>query len=108
MSGVYRNGIESAFDTARLAATAAFERGISSEDFRNEYDNPALKLLSQSRLYGNLISRIHNYTTSGTQLVNVQFDHLEKRSNDWSALQINGILWDIVTGDTRYKDIFMR
>jgi len=108
MSGVYRSGIESAFDTARLAASAAFEHGISSEDFRKGYYNPALKLLAQAYFYGNLISRIHNYTTSGMQLVNVQFDHLEKRRNDWSALQINGILWDIVTGNTCYKDIFMR
>ncbi len=108
ISGGYKNGIESAFDTARLAACAAFDHGISSENFRKAYYDPALKLLAQARFYGNLISRIHNYTTSGTQLVNVQFDHLEKRRNDWSALQINGILWDVVAGNTRYKNIFTR
>ena len=108
ISNAYKNGIESAFDTARLAAGAAFGHGVSSENFRKEYYNPALKLLSQAHFYGSLISRIHSYTTSGTHLVNVQFDYLEKRQNDWPALQINGILWDVATRNTRYKDIFMR
>lgn len=108
ISGAYKNGIESAFDTARLAAYTAFKHGIAREDFRQGYYKPASKLLAEAHFFGSLISRIHDYTTSGKQIVNVQFDHLEKRRDDWSALHINGILWDIVTGNTRYKDIFIR
>ena len=36
ISRTYKNGIESAFDTARLAAHTIFERGFSEEDFKKD------------------------------------------------------------------------
>lgn len=108
ISRTYKNGIESAFDTAKLAAQTIFKNGISEEDFRKGYYKPALRLLAQDNFFGNLMFGIHDYTTSRKQLVNVQFDHLEKRKDAWESIQINGILWNMVTGNASYKEIFSK
>lgn len=108
ISRTYKNGIESAFDTAQLAAHTIFERGISEEDFKKGYYKPALKLLAQDNFFGNLIFSIHDYTTSQKHLVNAQIDHLVKRQNAWESIQINSILWNMVTGNASYKEIFFK
>lgn len=108
ISRTYKNGIESAFDTAKLAAQTVFKNGISEEDFRKGYYRPALRLLAQDNFFGNLIFGIHDYTTSRKQLVNVQIDHFTHRKDAWESIQINGILWNMVTGNASYKEIFSK
>ncbi len=108
ISRTYKNGIESAFDTARLAAQTIFERGISEEDFKKGYYKPALKLLAQDNFFGNLMLSINDYTTSRKELVNAQIDHLTKWQNAWESTQINSILWNMVTGNASYKEIFFK
>lgn len=108
ISRTYKNGIESAFDTAQLAARTIFERGISEEDFKKGYYKPALKLLAQDNFFGNLIFGIHDYTTSKRHLVNAQIDHLIRQQNAWESVQINAILWNMVTGNASYKEIFFK
>ncbi len=108
ISRTYKNGIESAFDTAQLAARTIFERGISEEDFKKGYYKPALKLLAQDNFFGNLIFGIHDYTTSKKHLVNAQIDRLSKRQDAWESIQINSILWNMVTGNASYKEIFFK
>ncbi|MBI2470861.1 MAG: hypothetical protein HYV59_06415 [Planctomycetes bacterium] len=108
ISRTYKNGIESAFDTARLAAHTVFERGVSEGAFKKGYYKPALKLLAQDNFFGTLMFGIHDYTTSRKELVNAQIDHLIKRRNAWESIQINGILWNMVTGNASYKEIFFK
>lgn len=108
ISRTYKNGIESAFDTAQLAARTAFEKGISESDFKVGYYHAALKLLAQDNFFGNLLFRIHEFTTSKKHLVNVQIDLLEKQQTAWESVQINNILWNMVTGNASYKEIFFK
>lgn len=108
ISRTYKNGIESAFDTAQLAARTIFERGISEEHFKKGYYRPALKLLAQDNFFGNLLFRIHEHTTSKKHLVNVQIELLKNQPNTWESTQINNILWNMVTGNASYKEIFFR
>jgi hypothetical protein len=43
ISRIFKNGLESAYITSQLAVRAAFEKGISSEDFARHYYKPARK-----------------------------------------------------------------
>ncbi|MDR4509659.1 MAG: hypothetical protein MRJ65_15755 [Candidatus Brocadiaceae bacterium] len=106
ISRSYKNGIESAFDTARLAANTIFERGISDRAFKQGYYKPALKRIARDNFFGNIIFYLHDYITSRKQLVNVQLALLAKRPNSWESREIKRILWDMITGDARYKEIF--
>ncbi|MCF6157456.1 MAG: hypothetical protein E3K32_02555 [wastewater metagenome] len=108
ISRTYKNGIGSAFDTAKLASYTIFKNGIAENDFKKGYFIPALKLLAQDNFFGNLIFGIHGYTTSSRQLVNIQIDHLMKHKNAWESRQINSILWNMVTGNASYKEIFLK
>lgn len=108
ISRTYKNGIESAFDTARLAAQTVFERNISEKAFKRGYFKPALKLLAQDNFFGTLMFGIHDYTTSRKELVNAQIDHLTKKPNAWESVQINSVLWNMVTGNATYKEIFFK
>ena len=45
---------------------------------------------------------------SRKELVNVQIDHLTKWQNAWESVQINSILWNMVTGNASYKEIFFK
>lgn len=106
ISRTYKNGIESSFETSRLAAYAAFYQGISEKDFKRGYYKPALKLLARDNFYGKLMFNIHDYITSKKHLVNAQIDYLGKHKDSWESQHINAILWNMVTGNTGYKEIF--
>ncbi|MGQ3684680.1 MAG: hypothetical protein ACUBOA_06700 [Candidatus Loosdrechtia sp.] len=108
ISRTYKNGIGSAFDTAALASQTVFKYGISEKDFKKGYYKPALRLLAQDNFFGNLMFSIHDYTTSSRQLVNAQIDHLVKHRSTWESIQINSILWNMVTGNTSYREIFFK
>jgi flavin-dependent dehydrogenase len=108
ISRTYKNGIGSAFDTATLASQTIFKYGLSEKDFKKRYYRPALRLLAQDNFFGNIMFSIHDYTTSRRQLVNVQVDHLIKQRNAWESIQINSILWNMVTGNASYKEIFFK
>lgn len=108
ISRSYKNGIESAFDTAKLAAHTIYKHGISQEDFRKGYYKPALKLIAHDNYFGNLLFNIHDAITSRSQLANVQINHLMKRPHAWESVQINSILWNMVTGNATYKEIFFK
>lgn len=108
ISRTYKNGIESTFDTAQLAARTIFERGISEEDFKKGYYQPALKLLAQDNFFGNLLFRIHEHITSKKHLVNAQIELLANQQTAWKSIRINDILWNMVTGNISYKEIFFK
>ncbi len=108
ISRTYKNGIESAFDTAQLAARTIFDRGVSEDAFRKGYYKPALKLLAQDNFFGNLMFGIHDYTTSRKELVNAQIAHFLKRRDAWESIRVNSILWNMVTGNACYKKIFYK
>lgn len=108
ISRTYKNGIESAFDTAQLAARTIFERGISEEHFKKGYSQPALRLLAQDNFFGNLLFRIHEHITSKKHLVNVQIELLTNQPNAWESIQVNNVLWNMVTGNASYKEIFFK
>ncbi|MBM4053138.1 MAG: hypothetical protein FJ264_00400 [Planctomycetes bacterium] len=106
ISRTYKNGIESSFETSRLAVSTAFYQGISGKDFKKGYYKPALQLLARDNFYGKLMFNIHNYITSKKRLVNAQIDYLCKHKDAWESERINAILWNMVTGNTGYREIF--
>lgn len=108
ISRTYKNGIGSAFDTAKLASHTVFTYGISEKDLKKGYYRPALQLMAQDNLFGNLMLSIHDYTTSSKQLVNAQIVHLTKQKDAWESVQINDILWNMVTGNAGYREIFFK
>jgi len=104
----YKNGIESAFLTARLAAEAVFERGVDDRSLAEAYFRPARALIVRDNLFGRLLFRINDIISSVPRLALAHMSLASSPRFPRAAAEIRHILWDMFTGDTAYGDIFRR
>jgi len=105
ISRIFKNGLESAYITSQLAVRAAFEYGISSDDFARHYYKPARKLLAMDNKLGAVILAISDFVTSQNWLVKARLSYVEDKRGSWIANHLNALLWNMVTGDAPYHKI---
>jgi len=108
ISRIFKNGLESAYITAQLAVRAAFEYGISSENFARHYYKPARKLLAMDNKLGAVILAISDFITRQNWLVKARLSHVEDKRGSWIANHLNTLLWNMVTGDAPYHTILIQ
>ena len=108
ISRSYKSGIESAFNMAKMSARAAFKNGVSASSFLNGYFKPAKKLLVRDNFYGILMLKINDYISSNRKLANRQVTLIKSSNDKQTARQINEILWNMLTGNVSYKEIFVK
>ena len=108
ISRTYKNGIGSAFTTAQLAAKTAFERGVSEKDFEEGYFKPAKRLLGRDNLYGNLILMANDIISRQKYVVSSHIKYMSEYPDTWETKRMNEVLWNTVTGNTTYKNIFFK
>jgi flavin-dependent dehydrogenase len=110
-SGVARlnkDGIGSAYRTAKAAATTAIFEGISSEDFRKHYW-PICRYISRDNSFGSVIFTIVNlmkrvqFSTSGV----LRMAKAEQQKQG-KYRRMSSVLWDMFTGSAPYRDVFIR
>lgn len=105
---LYKDGIGSAYITAKAAAHTALLHGIGEKDFR-EYYFPACKSLNRDNLFGQhlffvnkLISVVSPISRGYFHIVQSEQKNLQKNT------PYSDVLWDMFTGSRFYKDIFFR
>ncbi|MCP5004745.1 MAG: hypothetical protein GY941_12520 [Planctomycetes bacterium] len=108
ISRSYKSGIESAFNMAKLSAHTAFKKGISETALLNGYFKPAKRILARDNLYGLVMLKINDHLTSNRQIANNHIKIIKSHKDKWYADQINGILWNMLTGNIPYKEIFYK
>jgi len=108
ISRSYKSGIESAFNMAKLSAYTAFKYGVSENAFKNGYFKPAKKRLARDNLYGIMLLRINDYISSQRQIANTHVRIIKYERDKKTANQINEILWNVLTGNAPYKEIFYK
>jgi len=104
----YKNGIESAFLTARLAANAAFSRGVDAGSLSAAYYRPARTLIVRDNLYGRALFRLNDVISSISPLARTHISLARNPEYPRAAAEIRRILWSMFTGDAAYRDIFGR
>jgi len=102
----YKNGIESAFLTARLAAAAAFNRGVDAGSFAAAYYRPARALIVRDNLYGRILFRLNDLISSIGPLARSHISLAKRKSSGHASAQIQRILWSMFTGEVPYREIF--
>ena len=102
----YKNGIESAFVTAKLAADAVFSSGIDSSALSSSYYRKAKKRIIHDNYYGRLLFLINDMISSSTLLTQSHMSMARARGNKKSPGKIRSILWNMFTGNIPYRDIF--
>jgi flavin-dependent dehydrogenase len=101
----YKNGIESAFQTARLAADAAFGYGVDASSLRRGFYGPAKKLIIRDNFYGRALFRLNDILTSVSILARAHFAMAKRKGQATAPKKIRRILWSMFTGDIPYRDI---
>ena len=101
----YKNGIESAFLTAQLAAENSFKHGIDARAFRTHYIKQAKKKICNDNRYGRLLFRLNDIVSALPILMHSYFTVAEKKDSR-AAKRMRSILWNMFTGNIPYKDIF--
>ena len=102
----YKNGIESAFLTARLAAEAAIFYGVSASSFKKHYFKRAKKLIIRDNTYGRLLFFINDLISSVPILTQSHLSLAKKPGKTGPPQKIRQILWNMFTGNISYRDIF--
>ncbi|MBI2557423.1 MAG: NAD(P)/FAD-dependent oxidoreductase [Planctomycetes bacterium] len=108
ISRTYKNGIDSAFTTAQLAAKTAFEQGVSEKDFEEGYFKPAERLLGRDNIYGGIILMANDIISRQKHVVSSHIKYMSEHPDTWETRWMNEVLWNTVTGNATYKDIFFK
>jgi flavin-dependent dehydrogenase len=103
----YKNGIESAFRTARLAADAAFGRGIDAASLSDGYDRPARRLIARDNLYGRALFGLNDIISAIPLLSRTHIFMAKKETGGRAGRKIRSILWNMFTGAVSYRQIFL-
>jgi len=72
----------------------------------NGYFKPAKRLLARDNLYGIIMLKINDYLTSQKQIANTNIKIIKSGKDKETANRINEILWNMLTGNRPYKEIF--
>jgi flavin-dependent dehydrogenase len=102
----YKNGLESAFLTAQLAARTAVFSGIDSSSFSRQYYHEALRLIIRDNFYGRALFRMNDIISAVPLLTNAHFSLARKKDGSGAPEKIRRILWNMFTGNISYRNIF--
>lgn len=105
---LFKDGIGSAYRTAKIAASTAVFQGVSAQDFERYY-LPACEKVE----YDNDIGRLIFWVV--TKIQKLRFARramlrmiLSEQKRPGSLLRMSTVQWDMYTGSGSYKEILMR
>lgn len=108
MARLNKDGIGSAYRVAKIAAVTALFRGVSGEDFRRGYW-PVCHTINNDNRYGKLIYRFVNIIKKSPLLKRaVMRMAAREQKNRGKQRRMSTVLWDMFTGSSSYRDVFMR
>lgn len=107
-SRYYKNGIESAFTTAKLAALTAFNYGISESAFKVDYFKRIRKIIVKDNSYGRILFNINNLVAGSVFLSEVMLTVAGQVSGHRKMNLMRDILWQMYTGNAPYKTIVLK
>lgn len=103
---LYKDGIGSAYRTAKAAAKAAVFSGVSSEDFRKHY-LPTYREIAADNRFGRLIfTVVHAIKAFAPLLRAVMRMCAAEQARARRRPRMSIVLWDMFTGSRPYREIF--
>ena len=100
----FKNGFESAFLTARLAAESALTRGVSARDFARGYQNAARPLV-RDNLFGHLLFQANDVVSRHRLLAETRRQLLAGPIDDPVVALLHEIHWGMLTGSLSYGQV---
>ena len=107
-SKLYKNGIGSAYITAKAAAKTAIFNGVSESDFRKGYQS-VCRSLDNDNLLGKFIFTLTGKVQKSSLLKKGLFNTVTNEQNEArDKRRVSSMLWDTFTGNAPYKSILWR
>lgn len=105
---LYKDGIGSAYRTAKAAAITAMFDGISATDFRKHYA-PACQAIENDNRYGKVTFLVTRQIQKRQFLRRGVFRMISaSQHKEGSRRLMSRVMWDMFTGSAPYKDVFKR
>lgn len=105
---LYKDGIGSAYRTAKAAARAAVFHGVSADDFQRHFW-PACRSLDTDNTIAKLVFGVtHLIQHSRVLRRGVVRMTAREQARQGGARRMSGVLWDTFTGSAPYRDILRR
>ncbi len=105
---LYKDGIGSAYRTAKCAARTAVFDGVSAADFHKHFW-PVYRAIVRDNLYGWFIfDVVHVIKAIGPALRGCLSMAAREQSRSGAERRMSIVLWDMFTGSAPYKDTFFR
>ncbi len=109
VSRYLKNGIESAFFTAKWAADTAISKGIDENAFKEHYYPRYNSNLIRDNRFGKVMFFVHNTIASNYHLSLAAISLIREESplpikKQW----LSNIVWHMFVGDKPYKHIFLK
>jgi flavin-dependent dehydrogenase len=103
---LYKDGIGSAFSTAKVAVESAMDGGVSAQAFRRRY-GPFCRGIARDNRYGRLLFSLWDQvlTQPSIRKIWVRMLHLEEDLPPKDRVH-SRIIWGMLTGDEAYRDLF--
>ncbi len=106
MSRYYKNGIDSAFRTAKYAVQAAFDHGLSSRTLRKSYFFFVKREFQTENRYARVLFGLNNLVAARRFWVRAHLHFVRHLPRGRTAQTLHYLTWYLFTGDARYRDIF--
>ncbi len=105
---LYKDGIGSAYLTAKAAANTTILYGVSEADF-HKYYYPTCRKINRDNFFGNLMFAFTD-TINKTPIIREALLKLlrSEQKHPESGYKCSTVLWDMFTGNEPYKDVFLR
>jgi len=105
---LYKDGIGSAYRTAKAAARTAVFHGVSAADFRENF-LPACRAIDFDNTLGRMVfassALVQRWRFSRRAML--RMTAREQRGAD-GPRRMSSVLWDVFTGSAPYRDVFVR
>ncbi len=101
---LFKDGLGAAYLMGKAAAKTAVFEGVGEEDFSHGYQ-PVYKSIVQDNQYGKYLYTITDIYRKYSVLTKGMLRVVEKEQRAGGA-GLSEILWDMITGNERYKKIF--
>lgn len=105
---LFKDGLGAAYLMGKAAATTAVFQGVSREDFRVGY-LPTYKSIITDNLYGRFLYAVIGIYRKFGLLTSSMLKVVEKEQlTAGNGRILSEILWDMFTGNERYKQVFLK
>jgi len=107
VSRLYKDGIGSAYRTAKTAAQTAFFAGVSKQDFHTYYRPVCVSIACDNR-YGRIVFAATSLIKKLPSLRRGVMRMTNGEQAGFATPRMSGVLWDTFTGNESHHNVFFR